>query len=155
MNLRLAPSDLGKLWEEVFGMHKDELERRGVKISGDYGVRHPFVYLDAHQMRQVLLNLFRNALDAVPDGGEIVIRLLIEDRHIFCSIADTGAGIPAKNADRVFDLFFTTKPKGTGLGLAICKKIIQDHGGDIFIASTAGSGTTVTVKLPYKGITEK
>ncbi len=155
INLRLAPCDLGKLWEEVFEMHKDELERRGVKISGDYGVRHPFVYLDAHQMRQVLLNLFRNALDAVPDGGEIVIRLLIEDRHIFCSIADTGAGIPAKNADRVFELFFTTKPKGTGLGLAICKKIVQDHGGDIFIASTEGSGTTITVKLPYKGITEK
>ena len=150
MKLRLERCDLRRLWEDVFTMHREELERRRIAITGDYEVRHPVAYLDAHQIRQVFLNLLRNALDATPDGGAITIRLLIEDRYIIFKVVDSGAGIPAENRDRVFDLFFTTKSRGTGLGLAICKKIVQDHGGEITIESGEGRGTTVMVKLPYQ-----
>jgi signal transduction histidine kinase/HAMP domain-containing protein len=155
MKLRLERCDLRRLWEDVFTMHREELERRRIAITGDYEVRHPVAYLDAHQIRQVFLNLLRNALDATADGGSITIRLLIEDRYIIFKVADSGAGIPSENLDRVFDLFFTTKSRGTGLGLAICKKIVQDHGGEITIASEEGRGTTVTVKLPYRARPEE
>ncbi len=155
MKLRLERCDLRRLWEDVFTMHREEIERRRITITGDYEVRHPITYLDAHQTRQVFLNLLRNALDATPDGGAITIRLLIEDRYIIFKVVDSGAGIPAENRDRVFDLFFTTKSRGTGLGLAICKKIVQDHGGEIMIESEEGRGTTVTVKLPYRASPEE
>jgi two-component system NtrC family sensor kinase len=97
----------------------------------------------------VFLNLLRNAIEATPDKGSIDIAMLLADNFLLFRVADTGSGIPAKNLDHVFDLFYTTKPKGTGLGLAICRKIMEDHGGDITIESTEGRGTTVTIKLPY------
>jgi len=150
MKLKLEECDLHQLWDEVLGMHRDEAERRGIRITEDFGIDHPIAYIDAHQVRQVFLNLFRNAIEATPSGGQIAIRLLLEDRFLIYHIADTGAGIPAVIRDRVFDLFFTTKPKGTGLGLAICKKIIQDHGGEISIESEEGRGTAVTVRLPSR-----
>jgi signal transduction histidine kinase len=142
-------------------MHREELDRRGIRISGDLDLKQLPAYLDADQVRQVFLNLLRNSIDATPKGGEISIRMLLEDRFIVFQIVDTGSGIPAKNLDRVFDLFFTTKPKGTGLGLAICKKIIQDHGGSITVESRQWDwmdekrGTTVIVKLPYLSTAEQ
>ena len=92
-------------------------------------------YLDANQIRQVFLNLFRNAIDATPRGARSRSGCCWRTAIIIFNIADTGAGIPAEHIDQVFDLFYTTKPKGTGLGLAICKKIVEDHGGDISIES--------------------
>jgi len=155
MKLNPVSCDMQQLWEDVISMHHGEIEKRGVTVTGDYAVRHPVMRLDVHQIRQVFLNLLRNSLDAIPDGGRITLRLLLDDCCLLFKITDTGAGIHAGNIGKVFDLFFTTKPKGTGLGLAICKKIVQDHGGDISIESEEGRGTTVTVKLPYSGPPEK
>lgn len=151
MKLTLDRCDLRRLWQEVFELHKREIEKKAITITGDFNLRPPAAYLDARQIRQVFLNLLRNSLEATAPGGEIDIKLLLEDRYIIFKIADNGGGIPANIMDRVFDLFFTTKPKGTGLGLAICRKIVHDHGGEIAIESTEGKGTTVTVKLPYRG----
>jgi len=161
LQLHLESCNLSSLWEEVISMHREELDRRGIRISGDLDLKQLPAYLDADQVRQVFLNLLRNSIDATPKGGEISIRMLLEDRFIVFQIVDTGSGIPAKNLDRVFDLFFTTKPKGTGLGLAICKKIIQDHGGSITVESRQWDwmdekrGTTVIVKLPYLSTAEQ
>jgi two-component system sensor histidine kinase HydH len=151
MNLTLDRCDLRRLWQEVFELHKKEIEKKSITITGDFNLRPPVAYLDARQIRQVFLNLLRNSLEATARGGEINIKLLLEDRYIIFKIADTGAGIPANIMGRVFDLFFTTKPKGTGLGLAICRKIVHDHGGEITIESMERKGTTVTVRLPYRG----
>jgi signal transduction histidine kinase len=151
MKLRLETCNLSAIWRNVLGMHKDELERRGVRLSGNSEIAPVTAHLDANQIRQVFLNLLRNAIDATRPGGEVGVRMLLTDRFIIFKIADTGVGIPPENLDRVFDLFFTTKPKGTGLGLAICKKIVQDHGGDIAVQSEVGKGTAVTIKLPYRG----
>jgi signal transduction histidine kinase len=151
MKLTRDRCDLRRLWQEVFELHKREIEKKNITITGDFNLRSPLVYLDAHQIRQVFLNLLRNSMEATAQGGEINIKLLLEDRYIIFKIADTGAGIPANIMGRVFDLFFTTKAKGTGLGLAICRKIVHDHGGEIAIESTERKGTTVTVRLPYRG----
>ncbi len=150
IKLTLERCDLRRLWQEVFELHKREIKKKGITITGDYNLRSPGAYLDAHQIRQVFLNLLRNSMEATAPGGEINIKLLLEDRYIIFKIADNGAGISAKIMNRVFDLFFTTKPRGTGLGLAICRKIVHDHGGEITIESTERKGTTVTVKLPYR-----
>ncbi len=148
MQLTLERCDLAKIWEEVIGLNRGELDQRGIRISGDSRSLRMKAMLDSAQIRQVFLNLLRNAIDATHPGGEITVRLKLEDRYLVVKIADTGIGIPQQNLDKIFDLFFTTKPKGTGLGLAICKKIVQDHDGDIMIESEEGKGTAVTVKLP-------
>ncbi len=155
IKLSPAPCDLMALWEEVIGIHREELSRKSITLARDIAIAHLRAVLDANQIRQVFLNLLGNALDATPESGTITIRLLLEDRHLIFKIADTGEGIPPGNIDRVFDLFFTTKAKGTGLGLAICKKIVEDHGGTISIESgnrdgNEGRGATVTVRLPYR-----
>jgi PAS domain S-box-containing protein len=149
MKLKREDTDLRVLWEEVLDLHRDELQRKGIAVSGDYAVRHPVAYFDSYQIRQVFLNLLRNAIEATSDKGSIEITMLLADNFLLFRVADTGSGIPAANLEHVFDLFYTTKPKGTGLGLAICRKIMQDHGGDITIESAEGRGTTVTIKLPY------
>ncbi|MDH4164210.1 MAG: ATP-binding protein [Nitrospirota bacterium] len=150
MKLKLEEADLRVLWEEVLDMHREELKKKNITMTGDYAVRHPYALFDPHQIRQVFLNLLRNAMEATPDGGLIAITMLLEDDFILFRVTDTGTGIPKQHLDHVFDLFFTTKPKGTGLGLAICRKIMQDHGGDIAIESEARKGTTVTIKLPFR-----
>ena len=149
MKLKREETDLRVLWEEVLDLHRDELRRKGITVSGDYAVRHPVAYFDPYQIYQVFLNLLRNAIEATPDEGSIGISMLLADNFLLFRVADTGVGIPEKNLEHVFDLFYTTKPKGTGLGLAICRKIMQDHGGDIAIESAEGRGTTVIIKLPY------
>lgn len=148
--MKLEPCDLRRLWQEVLEAYRDETLMKGVRMAGDDGTALPRLFADPHQVRQVFLNLFRNALDASPPGTEIAVRFLIADQYISFELRDEGDGIPVENREKVFDLFFTTKPKGTGLGLAICKKIVEDHGGDIEIKSVEGTGTTVTVRLPYR-----
>ena len=154
VNLSLAECDLSALWRDVIGMHREELNRKGITISAE--LAQTTAHVDAHQIRQLFLNLFRNAVDATAPGGSIVIRLLLEDRNVIFTIGDTGIGIPERQLAKVFDLFYTTKTKGTGLGLAICKKIVEDHGGVISLASRVEDGpqgprgTTVTMKIPYR-----
>ena len=154
MKLLREDTDLRVLWEEVLDQHREELRERGIKVAGDYAVRHPIAYFDPHQLRQVFLNLLRNAIEATPDGGLISITMLLADNFLMFQVTDTGSGISRDNLEHVFDLFYTTKPKGTGLGLAICRKIMRDHGGDIAIESTIGVGTTVSITLPYRSFAE-
>jgi PAS domain S-box-containing protein len=155
--LQYKKCNLRELWDEVIGLHREEIGHKGIALKGDFAFHPLYAYLDGHQVRQVLHNLFRNAIDATPAGGEIRLRLLLEDNFIIFKISDSGEGIPAEDRDRVFDLFYSTKPKGSGLGLPISKKIIEDHGGKITLDSRQGEapgesrGTTVTVKLPYCG----
>jgi len=150
MKLNREDADLRVLWQEVLDLHQEELKQRGIKVAGDYAVRHPVAYFDPYQVRQVFLNVLRNAIEAMPNGGSLGITMLLADSFLVFQVTDTGMGIPKESLEHIFDLFFTTKPKGTGLGLAICRKILRDHGGEITIDSTPGQGTTVTISLPYR-----
>jgi len=101
--------------------------------------------IDPERFKTVLLNLFINAIQAMPSGGRLTVTTDPIQRQIV--ITDRGCGIPAEHLDKIFDLFYTTKSKGTGLGLATAYKIVKEHGGDLSLQSEAGKGTKVTISL--------
>lgn len=111
----------------------------------------PKVFADSDQLQQVFLNLFLNAKDAMPDGGELFLKTYTEGKYVNTEIADSGSGIETKDIKKIFDPFFTTKStgRGTGLGLAVCYGIITAHDGKIEVSDNAGSGTVFTVSLPF------
>jgi signal transduction histidine kinase len=108
------------------------------------------VPFDANQLHQVLINLIKNALEAMPEGGKITISSRVRGTNAEISIADTGEGMTPEVAANIFQPYFTTKETGTGLGLANCQSIIQEHGGSILVESHPGRGTTFTILLPLE-----
>jgi signal transduction histidine kinase len=111
----------------------------------------PETMADPMQMQQVLLNIFLNAVDSMPNGGTLNVRTSFDKGpgDICIEISDTGRGISKENVDKIFQPFFTTKPKGTGLGLAISKQLIEQHGGSITVAGNPVGGTVLRVHLPW------
>lgn len=106
------------------------------------------ISIDAEQIRQVLLNLALNAVQAMPDGGRLVLRSRQKDRSVILEVADQGVGIAAENLERIFDPFFTTRTTGTGLGLSIAHQIVHSHGGEISVHNGSDRGATFAVILP-------
>jgi len=106
------------------------------------------VEIDTDQIRQVLVNIIINAIQAMPDGGKLNISDREKDKFQEIEIADTGSGIPQQIIDKIYEPLFTTRAKGIGLGLAVCKTIIDRHEGQIEVKSEVGKGTTFTIKLP-------
>lgn len=157
---RQAPDQVStvRLTEEVTRtaeLAEPHLRRRGVAVAFEFAADLPPVLADRMKLRQLFLNLYTNAADAMPHGGTLTTRLF--PRHhppapaeVVVEVADTGAGIPPEHLPRVMEPFFTTKEegRGTGLGLAICRRIVHDHKGTIHIDSEAGQGTTVRITLP-------
>ncbi len=136
------------------------LARRGVRAVSEFAPGVPLIQADRQHLRQVLLNLFTNAADAMPEGGPLTIRVrpdVMPDGQpgVAIEVADTGTGIPPELLPRVTEQFFTTKGegKGTGLGLAICRRIVDQHQGLLEIESEIGRGTTVRVTLPLRAPT--
>jgi signal transduction histidine kinase len=105
-----------------------------------------FLWADRQKLKQVLLNLYKNATEAMPQGGTLGIRGYARANRVLLEVSDTGIGIP--DGVPIFDAFATTKPHGTGLGLPIVKKIISAHGGTVAYRSQPGQGTVFTLNLP-------
>jgi two-component system, NtrC family, sensor histidine kinase PilS len=138
--------DLGEQVAEIVRAFAQE-RRAKIQVTTDLcpGV---IVEVATGQLRQVIWNLIRNAAEAMPGGGEIAIRLAIEDPQATLEIRDSGPGIPRDQIDRIFEPFYSTKAGGTGLGLATVARIVADHRGVITVASDAAHGATFTVRLP-------
>lgn len=144
---RRAKSDMQTIVSRARSAAEGRFER--IRFKASFGSLRP-VWVDHDQLQQVLLNLFINAADAMPEGGDLWVYAGIEDEQIVLRVEDSGIGIPPEFVDKVFDSFFTTKPTGTGLGLSICYRIVNDHGGSITIGPRNGNvpGTCVTITLP-------
>ncbi|MGB9596998.1 MAG: two-component system sensor histidine kinase NtrB, partial [Candidatus Poribacteria bacterium] len=145
--LNLQPVNIEKLLDEVILLIISQAEKSKVKIIKQYsdiGIMN----LDYEQMKQAILNLLLNAIDAMPNGGTLSIKALKEDDNLQIEISDTGKGIPEDILPRIFDLYFTTKDKGTGLGLSIVQRIISEHKGWIKVDSRLNIGTTFRIYLP-------
>jgi len=120
-----------------------------VEIETEFAAGVPLVSADADQLKQVLVNLVSNSVQAMEEsGGTITVRVWDDDDFVFASVADTGPGIPAQVLSKVFDPFYSTRDDGTGLGLTIVHRIIDQHGGRIDVESSPGVGTRFTVALP-------
>lgn len=104
--------------------------------------------LDPVHIRRVLDNLIRNAMEAMPDGGDINLITMLHDGDFVLSLSDTGTGIPEEIIPNLFKTLFTTKTKGMGLGLAFCKRAVEAHGGSISVESRVGEGTKFTFTIP-------
>ena len=130
-----------------------QFRKRAVDVRRELAAEARPVLADRQQLRQLFLNLLTNALDAMPQGGTLTLRLRPAGAGVVIEVSDTGIGIPPEHLARVTEPFFTTKEegKGTGLGLAICKRIVQEHGGSLAVESTVGHGTTVRIELPAEG----
>ena len=149
--LELAAVNLNQLIQEVSALIRPTLQLRKVEFDHRLQEDLPVIQADRKQLEQVLLNLINNSLDAMPDGGHLLIETETRsDQFVAIKIADTGQGIERENIERLFQPMFTTKEigQGTGLGLTICRAIIKEHGGAIEVKSTVGEGTTFSVFLP-------
>jgi len=121
-----------------------------ITLNKNIVVGLPEIQIDTDQIRQVLVNMMINAIQAMPEGGKLTIAAREKDRFLEVEIADTGTGIPQEIIGKIFDPLYTTKAKGIGLGLAVCKSIIDRHEGQIDVVSKVGEGTTFMIKLPLK-----
>ena len=106
---------------------------------------------NVEQMKQVLLNILLNGVEAMPDGGVLSINGHITEGTLCLEISDTGEGLPEEEIPRIFDLYFTTKETGTGLGLSIVQRVVMEHGGWVDVDSIQGGGTTFRIYLPDGG----
>jgi signal transduction histidine kinase len=118
----------------------DEFERAKVKLPIEFDPARPEVNADAEQLWQAMLNLIRNGLEAMPNGGELTVSTKRHDRQAILRVRDNGCGMTDAQIKRVFDPFFTTKPGGTGLGLALVHQIVSEHGGRVECESAPGMG---------------
>jgi signal transduction histidine kinase len=136
------------LVEDMQQIMAEEFRDNGVRLvcRCQEGIRK--VSLDREKVRQALANLLHNALQASPKGKEVRLLVQTDQGILHMVVEDEGAGIPKEHLDRIFQPFFTTKPQGTGLGLAITHQIVKDHGGDIKVESTPGTGTRVSLYFP-------
>jgi signal transduction histidine kinase len=142
-----ASGDLDAVAADVVTLLAPEADGAGVSLAwrrtGEPARR---LRMDAEKMKQVVINLLRNALEAMPGGGRVTLESAARDGSVVLSVRDTGPGLP-EGLD-VFQLFVTTKPRGTGLGLSLAQQIVVEHGGELSALSVPGQGATFTIKLP-------
>ena len=136
--------------EELIAFLSPEFRENKIEIKEDYSSYIPSVLLDRNQIKQAFLNIFKNSIEAMPNGGSIYISTLLRGDRLEIGIKDKGVGIPEDRLYRIFEPYFTTKGKGSGLGLMITYRIIKAHGGEIKMKSRVGRGTEITVILPLR-----
>ncbi len=143
-----GPVDLSRIVREVLEFVEPEHETLGVRHHVDLPLKLPLVLADEDQIKQALVNLFRNAVQAMPEGGELLVRQRRAGNHVELTVTDTGVGMNDGEVERCFDVYFSTKKGGTGLGLATTRRIVEQHGGTIAVVSDPGRGTSFSVTLP-------
>jgi two-component system NtrC family sensor kinase len=149
-----TPVELGEVLEAAARLLRHQKRSRNVEIMVEAQADVAPVSGDAGQLQQAVIILAENAIDAMPQGGTLLLRAQTEGAGVRVEVCDTGVGIPQENLARIFDPFFTTKEvgQGTGLGLAVCYGIVTEHGGRVTVDSVVGRGTTFTLVLPSMSV---
>jgi signal transduction histidine kinase len=148
---RLEAEGLPEMIREVSSFVRPELERAGIELVLDMPEHASDVLIDEQQIRQALVNLIRNAREAMGKGGRLLISLRELEEWIELVVEDTGSGIPDDVRANIFDPFFTTKNRGTGLGLAITRQVMDSHGGSIACEPVEPHGTRFRIRLCRAG----
>lgn len=147
LELKKEATDLADLIRQIIRLIAAEAKEKFVDVDFITAEGLPRALVDPDKIKQVLLNIFLNALAAMPAGGRLSIELAVVDHVLTVTVSDTGEGIAAEDLPRIYDPYFTSKPAGTGLGLAIVQKIMEAHGGTVRVASKAKEGTQVTLRF--------
>lgn len=145
---KLALASLNDVVRETMQLLWPEIENRGLNVKETLASRLPASLIDAGQIKQALVNLVKNAVQAMTKGGTLTLQTGEGSDGVWVSVTDTGGGIPQEQLNRIFEPFFTTKKKGTGLGLMIVQRIVREHGGRIELESKVGHGTMFRIWLP-------
>ncbi|HET9752209.1 MAG TPA: ATP-binding protein, partial [Myxococcales bacterium] len=148
-------ADLNEAVRDLLEFVRPELDAGRVHLTTSLQPALPGVHADVAQVRQLLLNLVRNAREAMPQGGSLRVSTRGGEGCVEVEIRDAGPGIPRERMGRIFDPFFTTKERGTGLGLAMAQEIAQEHGGNLSCESAPGAGTAFTLRLPASPLPEQ
>jgi len=148
--LQLATVDINELVSDMVDFYSPQAHSHSITTrQGLYG--EPLVCkVDADMLKQVILNLFINAQQAMSDGGELMIRTNRQKEDAVIQISDTGSGISPDKLPNIFDTYYSSRPQGSGLGLPTAKKIVEAHNGTITVDSEPGKGTLFTIKLPVQ-----
>ncbi len=144
----LMPGSLADPLSDTLATMRSQFEDRRIKVTLDLPSALPPVALDRAQIEQVFFNLVKNALEAMKDGGELMVGLNSDDDFVIASFRDTGGGMAPSALAALFEPYRTTKQKGTGLGLMLSRRIVRAHGGEIDVDSKEGAGTKFTVRIP-------
>ncbi|HRT57146.1 MAG TPA: ATP-binding protein [Candidatus Paceibacterota bacterium] len=145
---QLRPASLNDVVNKTLDLLQPELDNRGLQVRRRLAHQLPVIPMDPTQIQQVLVNLIKNAMQAMTRGGILTLRTGETSDGIWVSVEDTGTGIPQDRINRIFEPFFTTKKQGTGLGLMIVQRIVRAHGGRIELESQLDRGTTFRIWLP-------
>ncbi|WP_236564779.1 ATP-binding protein [Cytobacillus firmus] len=144
--------DLTKLINEVILLSSTQSVLNNVEIAAENNLHAPMIHCEKNQLKQVFLNIIKNAIEAMPGGGELNIKVFKKSGNtISIQFIDQGVGISEDRISSLGEPFYTTKEKGTGLGLMICYKIIENHNGRLIVESKVGEGTKIEIELPYEG----
>ena len=145
---QLQPDQINDVVEKTLELLRPELDNRGIMVKAKLGRQLPLAPIDATQLQQMLVNLIKNAMQAMTRGGTLTLATGESSEGVWLSVADTGCGIADEQLKRIFEPFYTTKKKGTGLGLMIVQRVVRAHNGRIELDSRAGQGTVFRVWLP-------
>ncbi len=147
-SLNVETTDINQILDGTLALIQPEAVKRGVKIRKGYRKKLSTIQVDAKKIRQAILNIIINSIQAMPRGGELHLMTRSRGSRVEIEIRDNGLGIPENIQGKIFDFFFTTREEGAGLGLSIARRIVSEHGGDIQIESKENSGTSVILRLP-------
>jgi PAS domain S-box-containing protein len=148
MNAELSYDDLNRVVQDLLEFMRFELAEAGITLETEFMKPSPQILMDERYMKQAVLNLLKNAISAMPEGGKLKVQTEQKGNEFCLKIRDTGVGIPEENMDKIFEPYFTTKDFGSGLGLTLVYKIVKEHLGDIEINSKVGEGTSITLSFP-------
>jgi PAS domain S-box-containing protein len=148
MNVDLREGNINAVIEELTRFVGYELEAAHITCTLELGEELPRLEFDERYIKQALLNLIKNAIAAMPEGGSLIIKTEIKDEEVRLTLSDTGVGINDENLSKIFEPYFSTKENGSGLGLTLVYKIIREHQGEITVKSKEGAGTCFIIMLP-------
>lgn len=142
------PGSLNRVVADLLKLLRSEISRQRVELNVELDPGVPALPIDARQLRSAFVNLIRNAVESMPEGGRLRVETVSCNGYVDVQVADTGRGVPIHERDRIFDMFYTTKERGTGLGLSYVKRIVEAHRGTVRCESTAGVGSLFVVRFP-------
>ena len=145
---RPLPADINALISELVQFLRYEMEDAHVRVLALLDESIPSIPLDEGAMKRALLNLIKNAITAMPEGGELRLQTRRDGDNVLIEVSDTGVGIPEELHGKIFEPYFTTRDTGSGLGLTVVYKVVREHGGDLHMDSQPGRGTTFRISIP-------